>query len=44
MAKVSAYLNFPGNTEEAFNFNRKVFGKGIYATAGNVLVIITGMC
>ncbi len=26
MAKVSTYLNFPGNTEEAFNFYRSVFG------------------
>ena len=33
-ARVSSYLNFPGNTEEAFNFYKKVFksefsGKGI---------------
>ena len=26
MAKVSTYLNFPGNTEEAFNFYKSVFG------------------
>jgi len=26
MAKVSVYLNFPNNTEEAFNFYRKIFG------------------
>ncbi len=26
MAKVSTYLNFPGNTEEAFNFYLSVFG------------------
>lgn len=26
MAKVSTYLNFPGNTEEAFHFYKKVFG------------------
>jgi PhnB protein len=26
MAKESTYLNFPRSTEEAFNFNRKVFG------------------
>lgn len=26
MSKVSTYLNFPGNTEEAFNFYRSVFG------------------
>lgn len=26
MARVSTYLNFPGNTEEAFNFYRSVFG------------------
>lgn len=25
MARVSTYLNFPGNTEEAFNFYRKIF-------------------
>jgi uncharacterized glyoxalase superfamily protein PhnB/uncharacterized protein YndB with AHSA1/START domain len=34
MARVSTYLNFPGKTEEAFNFYKKVFksefsGKGI---------------
>ncbi len=26
MKKISPYLNFPGNTEEAFNFYRSVFG------------------
>ncbi len=26
MAKLNAYLNFPGNAEEAFNFYRSVFG------------------
>jgi PhnB protein len=26
MARVSTYLNFPGNTEEAFNYYRSVFG------------------
>lgn len=26
MARVSTYLNFPGNTEEAFNFYRELFG------------------
>ena len=26
MAKTSIYLNFSGNTEEAFNFYKKVFG------------------
>lgn len=26
MARTSTYLNFPGNTEEAFNFYRQVFG------------------
>lgn len=26
MARVTTYLNFPGNTEEAFNFYKKVFG------------------
>ncbi len=28
MIKVQVYLNFPGNTEEAFNFYRTVFGGG----------------
>ena len=26
MARVNTYLNFPGNTEEAFNFYKSVFG------------------
>ncbi len=26
MAQTNIYLNFPGNTEEAFNFYRSVFG------------------
>ncbi len=26
MAHVSTYLNFPGNTEEAFNFYKTIFG------------------
>jgi len=26
MATINAYLNFPGNCEEAFNYYRKVFG------------------
>jgi PhnB protein len=26
MARVSTYLNFPGNAEEAFNFYKSVFG------------------
>ncbi len=26
MATINPYLNFPGNTEEAFNFYRSVFG------------------
>jgi PhnB protein len=26
MPKLNTYLNFPGNTEEAFNFYRSVFG------------------
>lgn len=26
MASVSTYLNFPGNTEDAFNFYKNVFG------------------
>lgn len=29
MAKVSTYLNFDGNTEEAFNFYKSVFGTEI---------------
>lgn len=26
MSKLNSYLNFPGNTEEAFNFYKSVFG------------------
>ncbi len=26
MKAIHPYLNFPGNTEEAFNFYKKVFG------------------
>ena len=26
MSRVNTYLNFPGNTEEAFNFYKEVFG------------------
>jgi len=26
MIKINTYLNFPGNTEEAFNFYKKIFG------------------
>ena len=26
MAKMNSYLNFNGNTEEAFNFYKSVFG------------------
>lgn len=26
MTKINPYLNFPGNTEEAFNFYRSIFG------------------
>ncbi|OHD69621.1 MAG: hypothetical protein A2W19_01035 [Spirochaetes bacterium RBG_16_49_21] len=26
MATINPYLNFPGNTEEAFNFYKSVFG------------------
>ena len=33
MAKVSTYLNFPRNTEEAFNFYKTVFG-GEFIGAG----------
>ncbi len=29
MARVSTYLNFPGNTEEAFNFYEKIFNSKI---------------
>ncbi len=35
MAKVSTYLNFPRNTEEAFNFYKSVFG-GDFAGDGIV--------
>ncbi len=30
MATVNIYLNFPGNTEEAFNFYKSVFGTEFY--------------
>jgi PhnB protein len=30
MASVSTYLNFPGNTEEAFNYYKSVFGGEFY--------------
>ena len=30
MASVNVYLNFPGNTEEAFNFYKSVFGGNFY--------------
>lgn len=33
MARVSTYLNFPRNTEEAFNFYRSVFG-GEFSAGG----------
>jgi PhnB protein len=33
MKSINPYLNFPGNTEEAFNFYKKVFG-GDFAGAG----------
>ena len=33
MARVTTYLNFPGKTEEAFNFYKKVF-KGKFTGAG----------
>jgi PhnB protein len=33
MARVSTYLNFPRNTEEAFNFYKSVFG-GEYSRGG----------
>lgn len=35
MASVNTYLNFPGNTEEAFNFYKSVFG-GEFAAEGIV--------
>lgn len=34
MAKVSTYLNFPRNTEEAFNFYRSVFGGEFFGEIG----------
>ena len=41
MARVSTYLNFPRNTEEAFNFYKSVFGgefgSGGISQMGNVL-------
>jgi len=30
MSKVSIYLNFPGNTEEAFNFYKSIFKTDFY--------------
>jgi PhnB protein len=33
MARVSTYLNFPRNTEEAFNFYKKIFG-GVFSGNG----------
>lgn len=32
MASVSTYLNFPGNTEEAFNYYKSVFGGEFFGT------------
>jgi len=32
MASVSTYLNFPRNTEEAFNFYKEVFGGEFFGT------------
>ena len=32
MAKVSIYLNFPGNTAEAFQFYKSVFKTEFYST------------
>lgn len=34
MARVSTYLNFMGNTEEAFNFYKQVFGTEFIETMG----------
>lgn len=36
MAKVSTYLNFPGNTEEAFNFYKSVFGTEFQGQIGRM--------
>ena len=30
MATVNTYLNFPGNTEAAFNYNKTVLGGEFY--------------
>ncbi len=32
MVTINPYLNFPGNTEEAFNFYKSVFGGEFYIT------------
>jgi PhnB protein len=34
MATINAYLNFNGNTEEAFNFYKSVFGGGFITLMG----------
>lgn len=36
MARTNTYLNFPRNTEEAFNFYRSVFG-GEFTSGGIML-------
>ncbi len=36
MAKVSIYLNFPRNTEEAFNFYKSVFGTEFLGNVGRM--------
>lgn len=36
MARVSTYLNFPGNTEEAFNFYKSVFGTEFVGDIGRM--------
>lgn len=36
MARVSTYLNFPRNTEEAFNFYKSVFGTEFSAPIGRM--------
>lgn len=36
MATVSTYLNFPGNTEEAFNFYKSVFGTEFVGEIGRM--------
>lgn len=39
MSKVSTYLNFPRNTEDAFNFYKSVFGANLAEAGLDVLEI-----